>query len=85
MAYEDVPDRLLAGEAVPASEIIGYAHPNPDEATRLTINFLVLAMLMEMSIVADVLCYSITPFGQTMRIDFVKRIEGDCPECPEEP
>jgi len=78
MAYEDVPERLISGEAVPASEIIGYAHPNPDEATRLTINFLVLAMCMEMSIVDDVLCYSITPFGQTMRTDFIVRLDEEC-------
>lgn len=79
MPYTDVPARLLAGEAVPASEIIGYAHPNPDEATRLTLNFLAMALCMEMSIVDDALCYSITSFGFLMRTDFITRIEGDCP------
>lgn len=85
MAYEDVPERLIMGEAVPVSEIIGYAHPNPDEATRLCLNFLAMALVMEMSIVDDALCYSITAFGQTMRTDFIVRLDEECPECPECP
>lgn len=82
MAYEDVPERLIMGEAVPASEIIGYAHPNPDEATRLCLNFLAMALVMEMSIVDGALCYGITSFGQTMRTDFIVRLDEECPDCP---
>ena len=82
MPYTTVPDRLLAWEQVPASEIIAYAYPNPLPATRLCLEIMCMALVMERSIVDDVLCYSITAFGQDMRIDFVKRIEGDCPECP---
>jgi hypothetical protein len=85
MPYSDVPERLLSGEAVPASEILGYALPNPENATRMCLEIMCMALVMERSIVDDHLCYSITAFGQDMRRDFVVRIEGDCPECPECP
>jgi len=85
MAYEDVPDRLLSGEAVPRSEIIGYANPNPEVATTYTLEILVQALLMVKVFEDDTVKFQITEFGQQMRIDFVKRIEGDCPECPECP
>lgn len=82
MAYEDVPERLIMGEAVPQSEIVGYAYPNPAEATRLCLNFMCMALVMEMLIVDDVLCFLITPFGQAMRTDFIIRLDEECPDCP---
>lgn len=85
MAYEDVPERLITGEAVPASEIIGYAAPNPDEATRCTLEVLCMMLCMVKVIVDDVLCYQITAFGQTMRTDFIVRLDEECPDCPECP
>jgi len=82
MAYEDVPDRLLSGEAVPRSEIIGYNASMPDVQTDYCLNILCFAMLMVKVYEDETVKFQITPFGQTMRIDFVKRIDGDCPECP---
>jgi hypothetical protein len=85
MAYEDVPDRLLAGEAVPRSEIIGYE--GEDSATRVTLclEFLAMALILEKVYEDDTLKFRVTSFGQDFRIDFVRRIEGDCPDCPECP
>lgn len=82
MAYEDVPQRLLDGEAVPRSEIIAYLKP----MTRLEVDYRLFQMelvgALTVSFASGVKTYSITPFGNLLRRDFVKRIEGDCPECP---
>jgi len=85
MAYEDVPERLLSGEAVPRSEIIGYNAMMTDIQTTTCLEFLVMAFVLVKVYEEDTVKYQITPFGQMMRVDFVKRIEGDCPECPECP
>lgn len=82
MAYENVPQRLLDGEDVPRSEIIGYAAPMPRVQVDLILHRMKELFLLESVIVDDRLCYHITPFGHSMRVDFVKRIDGDCPECP---
>ena len=82
MAYDDVPQRLLDGEDVPRSEIIAYAAPVPKVQTDLILQRMVDLFLLERAIIDDRLHFRITSFGQTVRQDFVKRIEGDCPECP---
>ncbi len=85
MPFTTVPDRLLGGEAVPRTEIIGYATEETAMGVTMCLEFMVMALVMNKVIVDDVLCFQITDFGQAMRIDFVKRIEGDCPECPDCP
>lgn len=82
MAYEDVPQRLIDREAVPRSEILAYAEPNPQVATTLTLEYMVMALCMEKIYEDDTVKFRITPFGMQMRDDFITRIEGDCPECP---
>ena len=82
MAYEDVPERLINGEAVPRSEIIGYNGSTTDLQTTYCLNILVMATLMVKVFEDDTVKYQITPFGQAMRQDFLVRIFGDCPECP---
>lgn len=82
MPYEDVPQRLIDGEAVPRSEILAYAAPNPETATTLTLEFMVMALCMVKIYEDDTVKFQITPFGMQMRDDFITRIEGDCPECP---
>lgn len=85
MPYTTVPDRLLSGEAVPRSEILAYATEVTHVESTYTLEILVMALLMEKVYEDDTVKFRITAFGQAMRIDFVKRIEGDCPECPECP
>lgn len=84
MAYDDVPQRMLDGEAVPRSEIIGYNAPMTLNQTDLILHRMEELFLIQRSIVDEHLCFSITTFGHQIRQDFVKRIEGDCPECPDE-
>jgi hypothetical protein len=83
MAYEDVPQRLLEGEAVPRSEIIGYNAPMTMNQTDLILFRMEELFILQRSIVDERLCFSVTPFGQQLRQDFVIRIDGDCPDCPE--
>lgn len=83
MAYEDVPQRILDGEEVPVSEVIGYAAPQTATLTRTCLSWLVLCGVLETFYTAETKVVKITPFGHAVRIDLVKRIEGDCPECPE--
>lgn len=85
MAYEDVPQRLLDGEDVPQSEIIGYAAPMPRVQVMLILHRLESIFAIERDVVDGRMIWRITPTGQTFRQDYVKRIEGDCPECPECP
>ena len=85
MPYTDVPERMLDGESVPRTEILGYNNMMPQLQTDLILAWMELCQIIERDIVAGVLCFKITPFGQEMRQDFVKRIDGDCPECPDCP
>lgn len=82
MAYEDVPQRLAAGEAVPRSEIIGHYGPDKDIQVTLGLESLSNAFAMERVIEGDVLKYRITPLGLQIRWDLIVKLEGDCPECP---
>jgi hypothetical protein len=83
MAYDNVPQRLLDGEAVPRSEIIGYAAPLSQIQVDLILFRFEELFILQRSIVDDRLHFEITAFGQQLRQDLVKRIDGDCPECPE--
>lgn len=83
MAYEDVPQRLLDGEDVPVSEIIGYFYPQPQALTRSQLSWASLCGVIEFVYDADTKFARMTPFGHTVRIELVKRIEGDCPDCDE--
>lgn len=86
MPYEDVPQRLRDGEAVPRSEIIAYWGPDatPIQVT-LGLETLVTAMCMEKVYEDDTVKFRLTPLGSAIRADFITRLEGDCPECPECP
>jgi len=83
--YEDVPQRLLDGEAVPRSEILGYAHPITNVHSDLYLAYFEYTGLLSRVYEGETLKYQITSFGHTVRQDLVKRIDGDCPECPECP
>lgn len=85
MAYEDVPQRLAAGEAVPRSEIIGHYGPDKDIQVTLGLESLSNAFILERVILEGVLHYQITALGLAIRWDLIVKLEGDCPECPECP
>lgn len=80
--YIDVPQRLLDGEAVPRSELIAYNTPMTKIQTDLSLFYFVMLGLLSKVYEGGTTKYQITPFGTAMRRDIVKRIEGDCPECP---
>jgi len=83
--YSDVPDRLLHDEAVPESEIVGYNTDMENIQTRITLSAMVMFNVLERIYEDDTVKYRITPFGHTMRTDFITRIDGDCPDCPDCP
>lgn len=85
MAYEDVPIRILNDEAVPRSEILGYASPITNVQADLYLAYFEYAGVLVRVYEDDTLKYQITAFGHTVRRDLVKRIDGDCPECEECP
>jgi hypothetical protein len=80
--YEDVPQRIIEGESVPRSEIIGYMADTPRVQVDLILHRLVDLFVLERVIEDERLHYRITSLGTALRIDYVRRIEGDCPECP---
>lgn len=85
MAYEDVPQRLRDGEAVPRSEIIGHYGPTSDVRITLALEVLTAATIMFKSFEDDTAKYGLTALGLSIREDLITRLEGDCPECPECP
>ena len=85
MSYEDVPQRLRDGEAVPRSEIIGYWAGFTDLQITLGCEVLVDAFIFEKVYEDGTLKFKLTPLGAAIRLDFITRLEGDCPECPECP
>lgn len=85
MPYADVPQRLLDGEAVPRSEIIGYGAPLTDLQIDMVLNLMYQWFVLEKVYEGETLKYQITTFGTALRRDYVKRIDGDCPGCPECP
>lgn len=82
MPYEDVPQRLRDMEAVPRSEIIGFIGSTEDVRVTLALQIMVMAGLMERTIVDEQLCYGLTAFGAEVRMTFIVYLEGDCPPCP---
>lgn len=80
MHYDDVPSRVLGGERVPASEVMAYLLPMPNSQSRLIISWLVLCGVLAIDYNDGVKKLQLTPFGALLRRDFVKRIDGDCPD-----
>lgn len=81
MAYEDVPRRLIDGEAVPRSEIIGYVGASTDIKTTLTLNVMCMMLVMVKVYEDETVKYQLTAFGLQLRLDFIVRLEGECPDC----
>lgn len=80
MPYEDVPERLLNDELVPVSEIIGYYEIYPKIIIRYWIDMMIFVGVIG-EVYADSTRYiKISAFGHDIRRDFVKRIDGDCPD-----
>jgi len=85
MPYDDVPQRLRDGEAVPRSEIIGYWGSDQDIPITLGCEVLVQAFIMEKVFEDDTVKFRLTPLGLSIRADLILRLEGDCldsPDCP---
>lgn len=85
MAYENVPQRLLDGEDVPVSEIVGYAEPQHQTLTKAILSWMNLCGVISLFYADETRMCNITPFGHEVRLDFVVRLEGECPECEECP
>lgn len=82
MAYEDVPQRLRDGEAVPRSEIVGHYGSANGLQVRLGLEVLRMAGIMFKEFSDETTKFGLTPLGLQIREDFITRLEGDCPECP---
>lgn len=80
--FEDVPERLASGEAVPRTEILAYMGSYNYLLVTNTLNILVMMGCMERTLVMGVSHYALTPYGMSIRLSFISRLEGDCPECP---
>lgn len=80
--YSDVPQRLINGEAVKRTEIIGYNGPGTSVLVDYVLGTLEMLLLVQKHYAEDGVEFSITTFGMQVRQDFLTRIEGDCPECP---
>lgn len=85
MSFGDVPARILDNEAVPRSEILAYAAPLSHVQADLYLAYFEFVGILAKVYEDDTLKYQITTFGHSVRMDLVKRIDGDCPECPECP
>lgn len=85
MPYDSVPERLLADEAVPRSEILAYAAPLTHVETTLYLAYFVMTGVLARVYEDDTVKYQITPFGHDVRRDLVKRIDGDCDPCTDCP
>jgi len=82
MPYSDVPQRLIDGEGVPRSEIIGYAEPYSITQVTFFLACCVFCTLMTVDYDEGSAIYTLTPFALMLREDFIVRLEGECPECP---
>jgi hypothetical protein len=82
MPYASVPDRLLADEDVPVSEVLGYYDEFPTIIAKYWIDMLVQCGVISETYSTGVRTIQITAFGHDVRRDLVKRVDGDCPECP---
>lgn len=82
MAYEDVPQRLASGEAVPRAEIIGHYGPTSDIKITLGCEVLANAQIFQRVYEDDTIKYRCTALGLSIRWDFIIKLEGDCAPCP---
>ena len=82
MAYNDVPQRLRDGEAVPRSEIIGHYGSDSDMRITLGCEVFVMTGIMVKVYEDETVKFKLTSLGLAIRADFIIRLEGDCPECP---
>lgn len=80
--YTDVPSRLITGEAVPVSEIIAYAYPQSLTLTKTVLFWMTLCGIGAFSFEDETKLFSLTSFGQTVRTDFIVRLDEECPDCP---
>lgn len=78
--YTTVPERLIAGEAVPVSEIIAYAYPMPLIQTKAVLFWMALCGVGEFSFEDETKKFSLTAFGQAVRTDFIVRLDEECEE-----
>lgn len=85
MPYDDVPQRLADGDAVPRAEIIGYYAPTTDIQISLGCEVLTMAGIMEKVFEDDTVKFRLTPLGLDVRSSLITRLEGDCPDCPDCP
>lgn len=85
MPYNDLMERLLGGEAVPRSEIHAHLEELPYLQVDLYLEYAILCGVLAKSYSSGMATFQLTPLGQHLRQDLVRRIEGDCPECPEIP
>ena len=76
--YTTVPDRLKAGEAVPISEIVGYAYPMPMRQTKSVLSWMQLCGVIEFVYEDGTKKARLTPFGQTVRTDLIVRLDEEC-------
>lgn len=79
MPYTDVPGRLITGEAVPVSEIVAYAYPMPLVQTKTALFWMTLCGVGVFSFEDDTKKFALTAFGQTIRTDFIVRLDEECP------
>lgn len=83
MAYEDVPQRMRDGEQIPRSEIIGHFGADKDVIITLCLETLAAALILNKTYSEGTVKYGLTPLGLSIRESLIKRLEGDCPDCPE--
>lgn len=77
--FDDVPERLAAGEAVPRSEIIGYFGSDQDILITYACEVLRSALILEKVYEDETLKFRLTALGLSVRADLITRLEGDCP------
>lgn len=80
--YDDVPFRLVTGEAVPVSEIIAYLEPMSTTEAKSILFWMKLTGILSEAFEDGTKKFTLTPFGQTVRTDFIVRLDEECPECP---
>lgn len=76
--YTTVPERLISGEKVPVSEIIAYAYPMPLIQTKAVLNWMTLCGVGVFTYEDETKKFSLTAFGQTVRTDFIVRLDEEC-------
>jgi hypothetical protein len=80
MPYTDVPQRILDGEHVPVSEMIGYMHPLTTLQAKSILSWMTLIGILDATYEDDTKKYSLSAFGAALRLDLIRRMDGDCPD-----